>query len=325
MTAESGDERWSFSVDEEADGQRLDHYLSGHFPHVTRSSLRRWIDGGHVTVNGKSRPKAGLSLQLGQTIVVVPPPPPASSLTPESIPLPILYRDDHLVVIDKPAGIVVHPGHGCDSGTLVHGLLGLGIRLSTVGGDRRPGIVHRLDRETSGALVVACTDAAHLSLSQAFAERRVTKQYNALVWGRPQETSGTIDRGIGRSSRDPTRMTVRETRGPVRSAVTHFRTVEEMPGFALLDIGIETGRTHQIRVHLQSMHHPVVGDERYGGRPWKGVQDPRKRKALREFERLALHAHRLEFAHPVTGETICCEAPLPESFQSLLEILREDA
>ena len=307
-----------------ATGERLDVFVSRLYPGVTRSAIRRWIVAGQVKVDGRTVIKAGHSLRHGEEIIVTPPAAPSSALTPRSIPLRVLYQDDELVVVDKPAGLVVHPGHGHHDHTLVHGLLGLGIPLSAAGGSRRPGIVHRLDRETSGVLVVACTDHAHGELSRAFAERRVQKRYTALVWGRLRETSGTIDRGIGRSSRDPTRMAVQGVRGAIRTAVTHYRTLEEMPGFALLDINLETGRTHQIRVHLQSLNHPIVGDERYGGRPWRGLQDPLKRKAVKAFERLALHARSLEFPHPTSGETIRCEARRPEALESLLETLRVD-
>lgn len=324
MSAEYDMEPQTFRIDRTSAGERLDVFVSHCYPKTTRSAIRRWIDAGHVVVDGQSGNKAGRSLRYGEQIVVSPPAPPTSTLVPQSIPLQVLYRDDDLVVVDKPSGLVVHPGHGHHDQTLVHGLLGLGISLSSAGGSRRPGIVHRLDRETSGVLVVACTDHVHGELSRAFAERRVQKKYSALVWGRLREQSGTIDRGIGRSSRDPTRMAVDGIRGAIRSATTHYRTIEEMPGFAFLDIELETGRTHQIRVHLQSLNHPIVGDDRYGGRPWRGLQDPLKRNAVKAFERLALHARSLEFQHPVSGKTIHCVAPLPEAFESLLTTLRVD-
>ncbi len=226
------------------------------------------------------------------------------------------------MVVDKPIRLVVHPGHGQPDGTLINGLLGMGIPLAPAGGARRPGVVHRLDRDTSGVLVVAKTDAAHRRLSRAFAERRVRKRYRTLVWGRPDPADGTIDRGIGRSRNNPTKMAVQGTRGQRRAALTHYKTVESLPGFALLEIDLETGRTHQIRVHLQSIRHPVVGDERYGGRPWRGIQDPLKRAAVKKFEGLALHAFELRFDHPCSGEPCTFASPMPERFKRLLESLR---
>jgi 23S rRNA pseudouridine1911/1915/1917 synthase len=179
-----------------------------------------------------------------------------------------------------------------------------------------------LDQGTSGLVVVAKTDAAHRRLSRAFAEREVRKSYRALVWGRPEPAGGVIERPIGRSRGNPTKMAIHGVRGRSRPALTLFRTAETMPGFALLDIDLRTGRTHQIRVHLQSIHHPIVGDERYGGRAWRGVQDPIKRKALRELERLALHAAVLEFPHPCGNRLARFEAPLPDDLVHLLDILR---
>ena len=194
--------------------------------------------------------------------------------------------------------------------------------MAPAGGTLRPGIVHRLDRDTSGVLVVAKTDVAHRVLSQAFAERRVRKRYRTLVWGRPNPDEDTIDRGIGRSRNNPTKMAVQGTRGMRRVARTHYRTVEALPGFALLEIDLETGRTHQIRVHLQSIQHPVVGDERYGGRSWRGIQDGLKRTAVKNFEGLALHALELQFEHPVGGRPCSFSAPLPARFARLLDVLR---
>jgi len=228
-----------------------------------------------------------------------------------------------LVVVDKPAGLVVHPGHGRRTGTLVNALLGRGTSLAPAGGAERPGIVHRLDAGTSGVIVVAKTDRAHRGLSNAFALRQVDKRYLALVWGHPDPPSGTIERGIGRSRNHPVKMAVRSTRGRARPALSHYRTLESMPGFAFLEVLPRTGRTHQIRVHLQSIHHPLVGDDRYGGRAWRGVQDPLKRKAIREFDRLGLHAADLAFDHPASGQRVRFSSPLPDLYQRLLEVLRK--
>jgi 23S rRNA pseudouridine1911/1915/1917 synthase len=232
----------------------------------------------------------------------------------------VVHEDEHLLVVLKPAGLVVHPGHGRRSGTLVNALLGRGTPLAPAGGTERPGIVHRLDRETSGLLVVAKTDEAHRALAASFARREIRKTYLALVWGHPDPAAGTIDRGIGRSRSDRKKMVVGARRS--RSAVTSYRTIERLPGFALLEVDLVTGRTHQIRVHLESLRHPVVGDTRYGGRSARGLRDPALRAAILGFHRLALHAARLAFTHPTTGKPIALEAPLPGEFQALLEVLR---
>jgi 23S rRNA pseudouridine1911/1915/1917 synthase len=304
-------------------GQRLDHWLAARLPGQTRSAMQRLIRAGKVRVDERTASKPGLVLDAGREVAVELPPEPAAALAPEEIPLTILYEDGDLLVIDKPADRVVHPGHGCREGTIVHALLGRGTPLASVGAPERPGIVHRLDRGTSGVLVVAKTDTAHLALARAFADREVDKRYTAVVWGHPRPASGTIDRPIGRSRTDRTRMSVASARG--RGACTRYRTVQSLPGFALLDVAPRTGRTHQIRVHLQSIGHPIVGDERYGGCGWKGLADPRKRRAVREFGRLALHASRLALTHPASGEPMTFEAPLPAEFRSLIAALAVEA
>jgi 23S rRNA pseudouridine1911/1915/1917 synthase len=278
---------------------------------------------GRVLLDGRPAPKAGAPLTAGAALEVRPPPPPSDLLVPEDVPFTVLHEDDALVVVDKPAGVVVHPGHGRRSGTLVHGLLARGIPLAPAGGSDRPGIVHRLDRDTSGLLVVAKTDAAHRALASAFARREVDKTYLALVWGHPKPPSGRIERAIGRSRSDRTKMSVAGPRG--RPALSSYRTLETMPGFALLEVTIATGRTHQIRVHLLSLHHPVVGDTRYAGERWRGVPDPIKRKALRELPRLALHAAALGFRHPDRGEPMQFRSPLPEDLLALAAVLRKAA
>jgi 23S rRNA pseudouridine1911/1915/1917 synthase len=312
-------------VPSEAEGERLDRFLVAHLSGTTRAALGRWIREGRVLVDGQSASKPGLALKPGMKIRVEAPPPVPDTLEPEQVAFDVVHEDDDLLVVDKPAGLTVHPGHGRHVGTLVNGLVGRGIRLSTVGAPDRPGIVHRLDRDTSGLLVVAKTDSAHHALARAFAEREIEKRYCALVWGHPRPEEGVIEREIGRSRANPTKMTVRTARGRKRSAVTQYRTVESIPGFALLSIDLRTGRTHQIRVHLESIHHSIVGDERYGGRAWRGVQDPLKRKALREFDRLALHAGELAFRHPSRDRRLRFRAPLPAEFEALLTVLRENA
>jgi 23S rRNA pseudouridine1911/1915/1917 synthase len=301
---------------------RLDRWLSERLPETSRSVASRWIRDGLVRMNDKVVTKPGTALLADAAIVIETPAAPEHAPQPESIEIPILFEDDAILVIDKPIALVVHPGHGVPDGTLVNAILGMGRPLAAAGGTMRPGIVHRLDRETSGALVLAKSDAAYRKLSGHFAERRVRKIYQAIVWGRPEPDSGTIDRGIGRSRQNPTKMAVSGTRGARRHALSTYRTLEAVPGFAHLEVGIETGRTHQIRVHLQSINHPVVGDHRYGGRAWRGLQDTLKRAAVRRFEGLALHAHELAFPHPISGETVTFRAPIPARMTELMKVLR---
>ncbi|MCP3982273.1 MAG: RluA family pseudouridine synthase [bacterium] len=315
-------ELFSLDVGEDDDGERLDRFLARSLDGRTRSTVQRWIQQGHVSVDDGAATKPGLALKTGMRVELREPGDRPSSIRPEEIPLEIVHEDEDLVVVDKPAGMVVHQGHGRMEGTLVNALLGRGTPLAQAGGPDRPGIVHRLDLDTSGLIVVAKSDAAYHGFARALAAREVLKRYRALVWGAPDPPTGSIDRPIGRSRGQPTKMAVRGMRGRSRHALTEYTTIERLPGFALLDVNLRTGRTHQIRVHMQSVHHPVVGDERYGGCPWRGVQDPAKRKALREFERLALHAASLAFTHPVTGQPLKLSAALPPSFERLLDTLR---
>ncbi len=308
------------AVPDDADGSRLDVFLASRVPDRSRSALRRLIVEGRVQVNGRTAEKAGLSLAGGAEVEIALPPPLPATPQPEPIPVDVVYEDEHLLAVLKPAGLVVHPGHGRGSGTLVNALLGRGTPLAPAGGVVRPGIVHRLDRETSGLLLVAKTDAAHRALAAAFARREVRKTYLALVWGHPDPRAATIDRGIGRSRSDRTRMAVGASGS--RSAVTSYRTIEALPGFALLEVDLVTGRTHQIRVHFEALKHPVVGDTRYGGQPWRNLRDSAKRAAILGFHRLALHAARIALTHPVTGRPLVLEAPAPPEFDSLLATLR---
>ncbi len=311
------------TVPAESDGERLDVFLARSLEGQTRSALRRIIKDGGVTVDGAAAAKPGTDLKRGMEIEVALREPQAAGLTPEAIPIEVLYEDEDLVVVLKPAGLVVHPGHGRRTGTLVHALLGRGTVLAPSGAPDRPGIVHRLDRETSGVLVVAKTDRAYHALQAAFARRQVEKIYHALVWGRPDPASGAIKTAIGRSRSDPTRMSVTAARG--REALTRYRTIERLPEFTLLEVRIVTGRTHQIRVHLSSIHHSVVGDTRYGGRSWRRLRDATRLDAIRSFGRLALHASSLAFVHPTTRCEVRVEAPLPPELEGLLETLRRAA
>ena len=298
---------------------RLDRFLAASFPDRTRSALQRLIKDGAILVDGR-RGKPGEVLSSGVRVECRFPAPPPATLVPENIPLAVVHEDADLLVLDKPAGLVVHPGAGVETGTLVHALLAREGPLSGVGGPKRPGIVHRLDRGTSGLLVVARTDRAHLALAAQFRTREVGKVYLALVWGRLREREGVVDAAIGRDPVHRRKMSVRAPRA--RPAVSRYQLVEELPGFSFVEVRPETGRTHQIRVHLQSLGHPVVGDARYGGAAWRGVQDPLKRRALKSFARLALHAWKLRFRHPSTGEPMAFESPAPADLRALMDVLR---
>jgi 23S rRNA pseudouridine1911/1915/1917 synthase len=309
-------------VPDEAAGVRLDAFLAAQLPGSSRSVWKRFIEDGRVAVDGRPAAKPGFPLKPGMAIEATIPEPAPSHLEGEDIPLAVVFEDEHLAVVMKPAGLVVHPGHGARAGTLVHALLGRGMALAAAGGAERPGIVHRLDKDTSGLLLVAKSDAAHRGLAAMFAKRTVAKTYLALVWGRPRPPDGRIDDAIGRSRRDPTKMMVKAPRS--REATTIYRTIEMLPGATLLEIDLVTGRTHQIRVHFAARRHPVIGDTRYGGAPWKLLRDPERRALYASFPRLALHATRLAFAHPVTGAPMSFSAPLPDDVTALVDALRKE-
>ncbi|MBK5297138.1 MAG: RluA family pseudouridine synthase, partial [Vicinamibacteria bacterium] len=285
-------------------GERLDRYLAGAIPGLSRSQAQRLIDDGHVEVAGRQA-KANLALKDGDQISVELPAPVPASAQPENIPVPVLYEDTDLLVVNKPAGMVVHPAAGHSSGTLVNALLHHVDDLSGIGGELRPGIVHRLDKGTSGVMVVAKHDAAHESLARQFADREVDKEYVALVWGVVQ-AGRRIDLPIGRDPKDRQKMSARSRRA--RSAVTRITRAQHMRGVTLCRVAIATGRTHQIRVHLNAIGHPIVGDATYGGVRARVPQD--LRPVLR-LERPFLHASRLAFTHPTDGRPMSFEAPLP--------------
>lgn len=271
----------------------------------SRAEAERLVAAGHVLVDGGVRAKS-FRLAGGEELEVQVQPRRASELEPEAMDLDVVWEDSHLLVVDKPAGLVVHPGAGHATGTLVHGLLA----HEAEGGEdpERPGIVHRLDRETSGLLVVARSDEAHRALQEAIRTRDVTREYVALVRGRPRSRAGRIEAPIGRDRRDPTRMSI-DTAAP-RDAVTHFEVEELLPQHALLRVRLETGRTHQIRVHLQAIELPVAGDPVYGEPGDLGL------------ERQFLHAGRLAFDHPLTGERVDVSSPLPDDLAAALERAR---
>jgi len=292
-----------FQVESPDAGQRLDNWLNARLPDYSRSRIQDWIKNGRVRVNGAaSRPSH--TLRGGETIDVEPAEQAPLQATAEAIPLTVLYEDADLVAIDKPAGMVVHAGAGVHSGTLVNALLHRFADLSGVGGALRPGIVHRLDRFTSGVLLVAKHDAAHRRLAEQFAGREVRKTYLTLVQGEVKALSGRIERPIARDPVHRTRMTARLAEG--RAAWSEYRVLRKFAGFTLLEVRIGTGRTHQIRVHLASIKHPVVGDTLYGA------------AAQPQLGRYFLHAHRIEFQQPSTGEEITVVSPLAPELEAWL-------
>jgi 23S rRNA pseudouridine1911/1915/1917 synthase len=309
----------ALTVDGAGAGSRLDRYLAEKLPDLSRARLQALIAEGHVRLEGREV-RASLRVREGDRLTVAVPELVPALPAPEDIPLTVVHEDDHLVVVDKPAGLVVHPGAGTPSGTLVNALLRHVRGLSGVGGVVRPGIVHRLDKGTSGLLVVAKDDATHAALSRQFAGRAVEKEYRALVIGVPARREGTITAPIGRDPVHRKKMSVRATRG--RPARTSYRVVEAFDGAALLAVRIETGRTHQIRVHLASQGHPVAGDPVYGGTRRPPSRSAGAREALASLRRPALHAARLAFVHPATGERVSFESPLPADFGRVLAALR---
>ena len=330
MTAPEPEEYEEFTVEvpPEMTGVRLDKFLGSHPDlELSRSKAQKLIVDGLVLVDQKA--EAGKhKLKGGETVKLSVPPEPQTDIVGESIPLDILYEDDQVAVINKPAGMVTHPGVGNRTGTLVNALVHHFGQLPGGGGPDRPGIVHRLDKDTTGLLVVARTDSAYLTLQRAIQNREVKRSYVALVWGHLKEDAGTINLPIGRSIRDRTRMAVTYTGS--REAVTRFQVRCRYPVGDFLDLALETGRTHQIRVHLSHLGHPVLGDPDYGGRDKRlksvfGPDRPLARQLLELIDRQALHAVRLEFDHPQTGERMSLEAPLPEDFRRLLEVLDESA
>jgi 23S rRNA pseudouridine1911/1915/1917 synthase len=297
-------------------GQRLDQALAAALPQYSRSRLAAWIKEGQVTLNGKpARPREAV---FGAEVVLVQARPTAdNSVEAERMPIKVLYRDSHVFVIDKPAGLVVHPGAGNRNRTLQNGLLALDPKLTYV---PRAGIVHRIDKDTSGLLVVARSLVAHTALVAALAEHAVQREYVALCVG-AMTGGGTIDKPIDRHRTDRLKMAVR---ADGRAAITHYRLVERFAHHSLLRVILETGRTHQIRVHLAHAGHPLVGDPLYGGRrQLTADSSPEKREALKSFGRQALHAAKLAFEHPVTGKAIAVESPLPKDFTALLKVLRQ--
>jgi 23S rRNA pseudouridine1911/1915/1917 synthase len=306
-------------VSPEFDGQRLDRFLVAVLADQSRSQLQRLIADGHVTVttaSGRAKTaKANLALKEGDRIQLDPPAPRPTALTREELPLEVLYQDADVAVINKPAGMVVHPAAGHDSGTLVNALLHHITDLSGVGGELRPGIVHRLDRGTSGVMVVAKNDKAHQELARQFHDREVEKEYIALVWGVVQ-AGRRIDAAIGRDRGNRQKMSARAKHA--RNAVTRITRAHHMPAVTLCQVAIHTGRTHQIRVHLSAIGHPIVGDALYGGVRRRVAADI---KAVTRLTRPFLHAARLVFHHPEDNRRMEFITPLPDDLMNVLDDL----
>jgi 23S rRNA pseudouridine1911/1915/1917 synthase len=306
-------------VTSDSDGQRLDRYLVSMLAEYSRSQIQKLIADGHVTVRRLPartvEAKANLQVREGDQVVVDAPEAAPSAVAAEALPLEILYQDSELAVLNKPAGMVIHPGAGHGSGTLVNALLHHLTDLSGIGGELRPGIVHRLDRGTSGVMVIAKNDRAHQELSRQFHDREVEKEYIALVWGVVQ-AGRRIDAAIGRDRVHRQKMSARAKHA--REAVTRITRAHHMPGLTLCQVAIHTGRTHQIRVHLSAIGHAIVGDSLYGGVHRRVPGDIR---AVQRLERPFLHAARLAFTHPTEQRRMQFIAPLPEDLQRVLDDL----
>jgi 23S rRNA pseudouridine1911/1915/1917 synthase len=311
---------FSITVTKRDEGRRLDQFLSETDLNLSRSQAKKLIEAGNILLNQRPT-KPSAHLKAGDRISGTLPQPKPLSLKPEPLPLDIIYEDPSIIVIDKPSGMVVHPAYGNPSGTLVNALLYHCKDLTGINGILRPGIVHRLDKDTSGVIVVAKDDEAYHQLTKQFKNRTVEKAYLAIAYGKFGEEEGLIDSAIGRHPSERKRMSTRTKKG--RTAITRWKVTERLDGFTFLEIFPQTGRTHQIRVHLSSMGHPLLGDPLYGrkGRPGS-IHDPVLKDCLKKMNRQALHAHRLGFNHPRTGERVQFVSPIPQDMKEVLELLR---
>nr|CRH05870.1 Ribosomal large subunit pseudouridine synthase D [Candidatus Magnetococcus massalia] len=325
-----GSQQRIFNIPSDLAGQRLDKALPTLQPDLSRAILQRLIKEAQLCMDGVPVTQPSRKLRGGEEITLTLPAPESSEVLPEEIPLAICYEDDHLIVINKPAGMVVHPGAGVNRGTLVNALLhhcgsvdNPHAGLSGIGGVLRPGIVHRLDKDTSGIMVCAKHDQAHSHLSSQFEQRTTSRRYLAICRGTPQPAKGHIDAPIGRHPTARTKMAV--VRGG-RHAVTHYTLLERLGDYALIRCRLETGRTHQIRVHMAHLKHPLVGDPVYGRSARAPQHWPEEAKQLlHSFKRQALHAHTLAFDHPITGERLTFKEPPPDDFTQLYKTLAQMA
>lgn len=305
-------EKKTFQIEFELDKTRLDKALCTLDDTLTRAAAVRLTESGDITLNGKTASKSD-KVKTGDIVEITYPEPVSSEAVPQDIPLDIIYEDDDLLVVNKPKGMVVHPAAGNPDGTLVNALLyHCGDSLSGIGGVVRPGIVHRIDKDTSGLLMVAKNDAAHLKLSEQIKEHSFTREYEAVIIGHLKEQKGSIDAPIGRSKNDRKKMAVTELNS--KNAVTRYEVLEEYPGFSYVRLRLETGRTHQIRVHMAYLGHPLAGDGVYGGRNAERIMEGGQ----------CLHARKIGFIHPTTGKYMEFTSPLPEYFTKFLEKLRNE-
>lgn len=316
---------FEFLVDEDDVGERLDSFLSAQIPELSRSRIQKALRAGDVLVDGEPADKSARKVRQGERVTLSFSPPRPLEIVPEDIPLDVAYEDEHLLVVNKAPGMVVHPAPGHATGTLVHALMAHCKNLSGIGGVLRPGIVHRLDADTSGLLVVAKDDATHIALSRALMERTMSRMYCALVWGEMPERTGVIDMPIGRSPIDRKKMAVVSEGG--KEALTTYYVIDTFGPFQYIRLKLGTGRTHQIRVHLSRVGHPVLGDPVYGGRRERrggltGKAAATADKALAMIGRQALHAEELSFVHPATGEPVTFKAALPADFRAVLDFLK---
>ena len=303
--------------------ERLDVFLTGHVENATRTKVQRAIRDGTVLVGGK-RTRASHQVSSGEVIHVTLPKAPPQDVVPQNIPLDILYEDTHLLVVNKPAGMVTHPAYGNYRGTLVNALLYHCNTLSSLNDTTRPGIVHRLDKNTSGLMVVAKDDSTHAALARQFARRTIRREYQAIVWGRFGEQRGVIETRLGRSKSDRKKMAVV---GEGKLAITEYTVLEEFPYLSLVELKLRTGRTHQIRVHLAHINHPVFGDPDYNGRhllwgPGTPAQKAEVQRLLKLLPRQALHAKTIGFFHPATGKETCFDSNLPGDMAAVLDCVR---
>jgi 23S rRNA pseudouridine1911/1915/1917 synthase len=306
-------------VTESENGLRLDRALGDLFPSYSRNFLANLVTDGHVRIDGAPARKVSQRVETGQRVAIDVPPPAPATIASQDLPLTVIHEDADVVVIDKPAGLVVHPAAGHADSTLVNALLFHVKDLSGVGCEIRHGIVHRLDKDTSGVMVIAKHDDAHRKLTANWNTDRVRKEYLALVYGTPANDRGTIDAPVGRDPRDRKRMAV-VPEG--RNAVTDYELSERLRYASLLRCRLRTGRTHQIRVHMKHLGHPIVGDPLYSGPQWRGIPDKKIQKVLSSLDRQMLHAAKITFEHPRTGAVVSYEAPLPEDFRAVLVALR---
>lgn len=321
------DDERRFTVSPDAAGERLDRWLARLNPDLSRSRIQQLIGQGRITLDSDEKPSASRKVRAGENVRLVIPPAEPVTLAAQNLGLDVVYEDDDLIVVDKPAGLVVHPAAGNPDRTLVNALLAhCGDSLRGIGGEKRPGIVHRLDKETSGLLVAAKTGAAHAHLAAQFAEHSIARAYDALVWGVPSPRNGAIKGQIGRSGVDRKKMAVRRSGG--KYAETHYKTLKVYGAAAAwVECVLKTGRTHQIRVHLSSLGHPLIGDPLYGTARSKFLKDLDEdgAKLVRAFRRQALHAHLLGFTHPRTGKRLRFERDPPSDFQALEAALKKSA